>query len=303
VGLLFAIRPDALRIAAAGALVMLAALTQYTAGEKAVSEMQIINNFWQQVAWRAPGIRAGTGLVVNYPTITIGEDIDLVFGPANMIYYPQPTNKLPVLYQLFPVKQYPWTVKEYLAGGKDKVEYRSHYWVVDYGAMLVLSQATTDSCIHIINKQAPWYSYNDPDQIMLMGQSSYIRNVLPKAPPPSLKESIFGPEPQHGWCYYFEKADLALQQQDWNAASQFGEEAARLQLKPNDALEWMPFLQAYAALGDEERFAETAEKLNQNPYNRVQACNAVTAMQKAGVTYPASIQKRIQSALCLGATP
>jgi hypothetical protein len=300
VGLLYSLRPNSMRVAAGAMLVLLAVLTQYTAGEKVTREEQIISNFWQQVAWRAPGIREATGLVVNYPTITIGEDIDMVFGPANFMYYPETTNELPVRYKLFPTKQYPWTVKEYLAGGKVKIEYRSHYGVIDYEHLLVLSQGTVDSCVHIIDRQWPWYSYNDPDEILVIGQSSYIRNIFPKADKaPNLPTSIMGAEPEHGWCYYFEKAELALQQQDWNTITTLEDEAARLGLKPAERLEWMPFLQAYAFLGNAERFAATAAKMKADPYSQVQTCGVMTNMQKVTGTFQAPIQEQIKRYFCI----
>ena len=33
--------------------------------------------------------------------------------------------------------------------------------------------------------------------------------------PVTLDKNLIGPEPAHGWCYYFEKTDLALQNQDY----------------------------------------------------------------------------------------
>jgi len=62
--------------------------------------------------------------------------------------------------------------------------------------------------------------------------------------------AIYGPEPPHGWCYYFQKADLARQQKHWAQVAKLAEQAFGLQDHPNDPLEYFPFIEAYAHLGD-----------------------------------------------------
>jgi len=64
------------------------------------------------------------------------------------------------------------------------------------------------------------------------------------SPPP-----IYGVEPEHGWCYYFQKADLARQLGDWEQVAQLAEIAFQLDDQPNDPAERFPFIEAYAHLG------------------------------------------------------
>ena len=44
-------------------------------------------DLWQQMVWRAPGIRSGTMLFVSLPAGGYQEGYE-IYGPANMIYYP-----------------------------------------------------------------------------------------------------------------------------------------------------------------------------------------------------------------------
>src|SRR5690606_4366956 len=73
--------------------------------------------------------------------------------------------------------------------------------------------------------------------------------------------AMFGAEPEHDWCYFFEKADLAKQLEDWHTAAALGDEAQAAGYSPLDSRsnaphEWMPFIAAYA---HEDRWAEAAE--------------------------------------------
>jgi hypothetical protein len=70
--------------------------------------------------------------------------------------------------------------------------------------------------------------------------------------------AIYGPEPAHGWCYYFEKADLAAQSKNWTRVAQLGDQAFRLNDYPNDPAERFPFIEGYAATGNWTRASELA---------------------------------------------
>jgi hypothetical protein len=74
--------------------------------------------------------------------------------------------------------------------------------------------------------------------------------ILAALPSPSLPNPPFVSELPHTWCYYYEKAELAVQVQDWTKAAQLGNEAVKAGLRPQDRLEWLPFIEGYARSGD-----------------------------------------------------
>ena len=61
---------------------------------------------------------------------------------------------------------------------------------------------------------------------------------------------LFGKEPPHDWCYYYEKAELARQIGAWETVAALGDEARAQGFIPGDALEWLPFIEAYVITGD-----------------------------------------------------
>jgi hypothetical protein len=70
-----------------------------------------------------------------------------------------------------------------------------------------------------------------------------------QAPP----EAIFGKEPQPNRCYYYEKADLARQFEDWEKVTALWNEAESLDLLPYSGVEYVPFIEAFAHTGDWEK--------------------------------------------------
>ena len=74
----------------------------------------------------------------------------------------------------------------------------------------------------------------------------------PKVPP----QEYFGRENQDQWCFYFEKADLARQQQQWNEVIQWYGEAQEKGYKPLTDAEWLPLVDAYLNQNDLQKALE-----------------------------------------------
>ncbi|MDX1377563.1 MAG: hypothetical protein R3307_01840, partial [Anaerolineales bacterium] len=70
-------------------------------------------------------------------------------------------------------------------------------------------------------------------------------------PKPGLPDiDIFGSEPAHTWCYFFQKADLARQTEDWEKVLVLFEEAQQLGFTPKFGAEYIPLIEAHAQTGD-----------------------------------------------------
>jgi hypothetical protein len=81
--------------------------------------------------------------------------------------------------------------------------------------------------------------------------------ILPSPDGASIPNDIVSlPVSAESWCYYFQKADLAAQFQDWDEIIRLAEPAFALNDTPNDATERVPFIQGYAHTGDWETAAE-----------------------------------------------
>ena len=64
---------------------------------------------------------------------------------------------------------------------------------------------------------------------------------------PNARVHIFGAEPEKSWCYYFEKAELARQQGNWQRIVELGDQASVTdkQFQRSNVTELMPFIEGY----------------------------------------------------------
>jgi len=75
----------------------------------------------------------------------------------------------------------------------------------------------------------------------------------------SLPPEIFGLEPAHGWCYFYEKADLARQTGEWQQVISLYQEAYAQGLAPKNSAERLPLVEAHLRRGEwADAYAETA---------------------------------------------
>jgi hypothetical protein len=115
---------------------------------------------------------------------------------------------------------------------------------------LVLAIPAPDACLRVLDgavKEADATGLPLAAGLAAISKPERILSTAEGLTPP---ETIFGPEPEHNWCYYYQRAGLAMQNQDWQAVRDLYRQTQQLNLQPHDPLEWQPFYQALTALGD-----------------------------------------------------
>ena len=298
VSLVYMLTNTRVRIAILSALIGLSVLTHHAVAVQARNEETLINGFWHQVAWRAPALRAGTMLVVNYAGLNYGDGSDIVWGPANFIYYPQPQKQVPVTVPIAAARMEADTPRNILEGGQQDLTFiivnDIHY---DFDNLLVISMPSESSCIHVLDAQWAELSIADTALVALSAPGSRIENVLVDENFHTPPEAVFGEEPIHGWCYYYQKAQLARQRADWEAVAKIQSEITRLDLHPNDQVEWMPFLQSAAMLGDVKQVKRISTLINTEQLYKQQACQNLQAMDEL----TPEIQDEVNELFCGGA--
>ncbi len=261
------------------ALIFIASLTHFANSQRAVQVTQATRDFWWQVNWRIPQLEKTTTLVANYAIGATEEDY-FVWGPANLIYFPESSRDEYVQPGVFAALLNQDTLDKTLRNeGQEFDNRRTIRTYKNYRKLLILAQPTANSCVHVVDGEQPEYSRDENASIQIIGPYSSLEHILTTGAAPTPPLDIFGPEPAHDWCYYYQKATLARQRGDWDEILSFGEEASSQGLAPKDLIEWMPFLHAYAQQGEVKRLTELAPGFVADPYVAGQACHILGNMQ------------------------
>lgn len=248
-----------------GALVGLSVMSQFNNNNYFRNAWNTEMDLWWQMSWRAPDLQPNTVLMLSVPTRSyFPSDEHEIWTAAGLIYAPEV--KQP---SIFGIRLTETTADELMYDRDYLYEVEmSLKFNVDYDQSLVISVPGETSCLRIIDSTRPDEVPRDaPAMINWVTPRSDINRIITDAPPPVLRPSIFGEEPAHTWCYYFQKAELARQQGDIAQVVALGDEAQTRGFQPLDASEWMPFIQGYAAVGRcDEVLALAAQVVEEIPY-------------------------------------
>jgi len=251
------------------ALLGMSVVTQYHASAFYRDFWSKTRDLWWQMTWRAPAIQPQTMLIVIAPGAPFAEGYE-VYGPANMIYYPGEDIKI--------------GADVLNAGTLTKIirqDPRSHYdrsvLVEDhYENTLIAVFPTGKSCLHVLDgKMIELAGYMDNSLIVHAAPYSRIDRVDPNAESTVPPAGIFGEEAARGWCYYYQKINLARQKGDWQEAARLADEAIGRDLTPNDVSEWLPILEAYAAIGATKEAKHAASIIRSDDNARQFLCSQI----------------------------
>jgi hypothetical protein len=277
VALLSYVNGKVLRNAIVAGLLLITMLTHHANAVRYAQETSMLKSFWWQVSWRAPHLQKSTTLIANYPVGGAEEDY-FVWGPASLIYYPEKQNPEAIQPGLYAAVLNSSAVTKILARERQQYDNRKNIVTYpNYRNILVLTQPTINSCVHVVDGSQPEYSRDERDSIRVIGPYSEIERVFTDEMPHTPPTVVFGSEPPHEWCYFYEKADLARQRGDWEEVLNLGTQARDRGLVPQDDIEWIPFLQAYAVAGDVDRLTKLAD-IAVEPYIFLQACQRIGSM-------------------------
>jgi hypothetical protein len=214
--------------------------------------------YWQ-MAWRMPALEPNTLLLTHQMPIDYETDNSFT-APINWMYAPQYTradlpymllytekriggSTLPALEKDIPIN-YPYRTVEFKGSTSNAIV----IYKPQNGCLRVLDPKRGDLEIysHLPDVLTGAIPLSDPSRI--------LKNPASPARP------MFFAEPKPNWCYFFTKAELANQQNDYETSAKLADEALAANFQPEDAREWLVFVEAYALNGEVDKAVETSKK-------------------------------------------
>ena len=202
--------------------------------------------FYWQLYWRAPYLKPGSTIAAD------GEFFPYVGRSATALA----TNLL------YPQSDYPgidyWFYEVYPGFVRDQEVMRAgktisfNFRKFDFtgstlDSVFVSYESEKGQCLWVLSPE----DEDNPEINPMLAEALPISNLsrIERQPRGVPVEAIFGKEPPHDWCYYFQKASLARQYKDWAEVARLGDEAQKLGFGPNNPQEWLPFIEGYARAG------------------------------------------------------
>ena len=211
--------------------------------------------FYWQLFWRAPYIEPGTAFISEgeiFPFMGVHPT-----SYAINLLYPTKGKMRQFNYAFFASGEH--------IGGWEEVRHGSALTDERFGSSFTGSSKDSLTIYYEPEKnQCLW---------ILRPQDSYIRNMpaltyesLPVSNVAHIQKTplsngypskdVFGMEPAHTWCFYYQKADLARQYGDWQQVKDLWMEAKQKGFLPGNGVEYIVFIEGYANTKDWSTAAE-----------------------------------------------
>ncbi len=256
-------RPRIVPVVLAAVFIGLAAGHLFYTGNEYRRDWTLTKDFFNQLKWRVPDIEENTVVVTNVLPIRFSTDNSLT-APLNWIYADSYENdRIP--YMLYTDTKRENTLSGLTAGNEVFQEYLTGQFYGNTDDMIAVYYSAP-GCVHVLDPEVDVYNRMIPEIDRTSAELNNYDRIITDAEYEPLPEKQFGAEPAHGWCYYYETADLARQKEDWESVAELGDTAFALDDHPNDPMERIPFIEGYAHAGRlEDAIAQTEAAMETTP--------------------------------------
>jgi hypothetical protein len=253
------IRTPRQKIILVGILVSLAAGWQFYNANTFRREWEASRDFFWQLSWRIPGLKPNTLLLTHEFPFKYYSDNSLT-APINWMYAPDfKGREMPYMLNYLSVR-----LKNSLPSAHPDTPVSQSYRALTFTGNTSDSIALyieTGGCLKVMDSV---YTNADtiPDLPYKMEPAiplSDLSRIVTDPEKPATPAPQYQPEPAHGWCYYYQKADLARQKGDWQEAARLGTEALDKKLLPNTPTDWPLFIEVFGRVKNWNKAAELTE--------------------------------------------
>jgi len=259
-GLIALIPWEKVRIVLLVSLISMAAGKQYLTSNTYLQDWESQKDLFWQMTWRAPSIESNTLMLMNesldfYADNSLSAALNWIYAPDNhsehidyVLFYPTTRfrNALPDIEPELPIHY------DYLAGEFNGNTSQTLSFYYDPPACLRL----LDQEVERINQLIP--------ETSLMRYAARLTDphLILNEPRAEMPEA-YAPEPQHDFCYYYQKADLARQFGDWDTVLEMSESALTYEDHPFEPAEQLVFIEGFAHAGQWGRALELSQQTNE----------------------------------------
>lgn len=244
-----------------GLMLALSISTQIRSVNRYRLNWDIQRDYYWQFYWRVPAMKPGTALFGTKMPFGLIADYSVSYA-INSIYAPEMTSDNIPYWFFSSMRAYGNDIPDFAPGLPVDYSIRNIKFTGSTSNGIVPNYKAGQACMRILRPEDEFSPLITSAEAKL-AQISNLGQILPENPDPRVSpQSIFGPEPEHGWCYYYEKADLARQFNLWDDIVSLHRTVLEQNLTPAVGMEYEPFIDGLANSGDWEGAYQLTVKAN-----------------------------------------
>lgn len=265
----------------------LAVGTQFTFANFFRQDWVLQRDFYWQLAWRIPELSPGTTILADRLPSRNGEE-NAQSAAINYMYAQNPQPGL-VDYYIYFIPERIEQIPELFEPGTDLMIPHLIGTFVGTSDKLIGIHLDERNCIRLMNPDldskksglSPFFRRLSKQ----IDNESIILN--PKSPNKILSKDVFGSEPEHNWCYYYQQAEIAGQSGDWESAASIAIKILGMDESLPDLGKNALFMEAFARTGNWPAMNELISRLmDENHSNQPGLCVLLSYLQDQEISDP-----------------
>jgi hypothetical protein len=186
----------------------------------------------------------GTQMPLNYSAVyAIGLALNLIYAPDSR------SNDMPYWFIDAPHYRGSSRLPDYKENLPVRYAMRNLLFQSNTSQAVVIDFDSAQGCLYVMSPEDSLRPGTVDAQAKLLTISHIDQIETDPAKAVSPPAAIFGAEPFHDWCYYYEKADLARQMGDWQQIVDLDQATEKIGYTTKLGVELEPFIEGYAHMG------------------------------------------------------
>ena len=220
---------------------------------------------YKQLSWRIPNLQKNTAIIAEQEILPLMGDYPTSFAVSTL--YGKPVinfndRKIPywffTAYAAFGSKEADLTLPRSLSDQQHSLSFSGQ----SYESIVIRFEPTQGECLWVLRPLDSGSKALRTAEQKLASISNLERIQQSKSDDAS---TIFPYPAENAWCYFYQKADLARQFNEWNDIIVLWDKAQHIGERPGNGFEYVPFIEAYAFTGswdDALQLTLTANKVS-----------------------------------------
>lgn len=256
-GLISLIPWERIKIVLLVTVISMAAGRQYLTSYNYSQDWETQKDMYWQMTWRAPSIQSDTLLLMNedafdyYADNSLSAALNWIYAPDNqsrhidyVLFYPTNRfrNSLPEIEPGLPI------YFDYLAGEFNGTTSQTLSFYYD-----------PPKCLRLLDPEIERVNYLIPENSLMRYAARLTVTDLIHEESQAEMPDVYGVEPEHGFCYFYQKADLARQFGRWDEVVKYSDMALSYDNHVYEPAEQLVFIDGYAHDGQWGRAVELSK--------------------------------------------
>jgi hypothetical protein len=221
-------------------------------------ETESLKTYYWQMQWRIPSMQTGIHFITNPPPFDMEGENSLSAG-INWIYGRNEAKKQIDYYLYFNPQRIQKELGDLV---KDKPLQISHQIGEFSGDQLHLLAFyySPPACLKLLDPSLNEGSAEIPPFVSEAAVLAEPELIAPESSSLNRERlfQLFGKEPDHTWCFYYEQSELAGQFKNWAEVSALYTQVVEQRLEPAIAEEWLPFIEGLANTQDWQKAVDVS---------------------------------------------